>query len=158
MSARDSHCGWCGCPFRPEAAWPRLCAACGRKTYQNPLPVALLLVPVDGRLLVVRRAKGTGRGQLALPGGFIECGETWQEAAARELFEETGVRVAAASVRLFDARSTERFLLIFGLAPPQSELPPFVRCEECSARELLDGPRPLAFPAHTEVVERWFGG
>ena len=58
--------------------------------------MALALVPVDNGLLVVRRNKKAdpGFGQLALPGGYVDFREAWQDAAARELREETGIRLA----------------------------------------------------------------
>src|SRR5690606_33625987 len=56
MYQKDSHCSYCGRPFRPDAPWPRICTHCGRTTYRNPLPVAVVLLPIDDEgLLVVRR-------------------------------------------------------------------------------------------------------
>jgi ADP-ribose pyrophosphatase YjhB (NUDIX family) len=45
----------------------------------NPVPLVATLVPVDNGLLVVRRGIQPGRGRLALRGGYINLGETWQE-------------------------------------------------------------------------------
>jgi ADP-ribose pyrophosphatase YjhB (NUDIX family) len=60
--------------------------------YRNPIPVVVLAVPVeDLGVLMVRRVKPPAG--LALPSGYIEHGELWPDAAARELAEETGIRV-----------------------------------------------------------------
>jgi ADP-ribose pyrophosphatase YjhB (NUDIX family) len=139
--------------------WPRTCADCAAIRYINPLTVAVLLLPVDDGVLVVRRAIPPRQGQLALPGGFIEQGESWQAAAVRELREEAGIIVKPTEPRLFDALSApDGTVLIFGTAMPRhtSELPVFAAIAEVSERRVLAGPAPLAFALHTLVVERWF--
>ena len=79
----------------PDGEWPRVCAACGTIAYRNPLPVAVALLPVfDARgtgLVVITRTIEPQRGGVALPGGFVDLGETWQKAVVRELKEETGI-------------------------------------------------------------------
>src|SRR5579872_1926321 len=85
---RDTFCSYCGTRFADTTAYPRMCTACGAQTWANPIPVAVLLLPViDGArtgLLVVRRAIPPV-GKLALVGGFVEDHESWQAGAAREL-------------------------------------------------------------------------
>ncbi|GAA0950251.1 NUDIX hydrolase [Nonomuraea longicatena] len=49
-----------------------------------------------GRLLLIQRGRPPGEGLWSLPGGRVDAGETDAEALARELAEETGLRVAAA--------------------------------------------------------------
>src|SRR5439155_25795814 len=88
MAKRNAHCSYCGTRFADGAPWPRQCAACAQISYLNPLPVAVLVLPVDGGVLAIRRSIRPA-GKLALPGGFIDLGESLQAACARELREET---------------------------------------------------------------------
>jgi 8-oxo-dGTP diphosphatase len=75
--------------------------------YEHPRPALtadMLVVAGDPagerRVLVVRRGGEPYRGLLALPGGFVDVGETVEQAALRELQEETGVALEAAELRL----------------------------------------------------------
>lgn len=67
----------------------------------HPIPATIAAVVRDGQVLLVRRANPPDAGRWAFPGGKIEAGERIEDAAARELLEETGVR--AEPVQVFDA-------------------------------------------------------
>jgi ADP-ribose pyrophosphatase YjhB (NUDIX family) len=127
----------------------------------NPVPVAVLLLPVDGGLLCIRRAIEPGKGRLALPGGFIDIGETWEEAAVREVREEAGIRIDAEEVRHFQtvsSRAGDNVLIIFGRARERTlaELPDFAPTAETSERVILREAAELAFPLHTAAVREYF--
>jgi ADP-ribose pyrophosphatase YjhB (NUDIX family) len=157
---RNAHCSFCGAAFAEDQAWPRACAACGNVTYRNPIPVAVLLLPVDDGLLAIRRTIEPHIGKLALPGGYVNFGESWQEGAARELLEETGITIDAREVRDFRVLSApDSTVLIFGLAPAiaRDALPAFHANEETSELVVLPGPVEMAFPLHTQVVRQYFG-
>jgi ADP-ribose pyrophosphatase YjhB (NUDIX family) len=143
--------------------WPRTCVGCGEITWRNPLPVAVVLLPVRtgaGRpgVIVVRRDIEPARGELALPGGYIEVGETWREAAVRELREETGLKADARQVDLFDVESTPGTINIFGLLPARdaADLPPSAPTEEATEWLVLTEPHRLAFPTHTSALAAYF--
>lgn len=159
MSAKYTHCGWCGHRFE-DTPWPRTCAACAKTSYVNPLPVAVALVPVDGGLLTVRRGIEPRKGQIALPGGFIEVGEDWRRACAREVFEESQVVIDPDKIVDHCVLSApDGTVLIFGLAAPMTaaELPAFVPNTEVTERGVAyDLSEPLAFPLHTEAARRFF--
>lgn len=157
---QHSHCSYCGRPYGDVETWPRRCDHCGHMTFQNPTPVVVLLQPVDAGVLTVRRNIRPQVGELALPGGYVDMGESWREAAARELFEEAEIKIDAGGIVLFDVVSVPRNVLIFGVAPRLSsaQLPVFRPNDEVSERVIVGEPVALAFPAHTAVLERFLMG
>lgn len=73
-----------------------LCSACDFDFYQNPLPSAVAVIPdpeQSSSVLVLKRSINPGLGLWCVPGGFIKYGESPAEAAAREVYEETGAEV-----------------------------------------------------------------
>ena len=157
---RYAHCTFCGARFILNQPWPRRCGACGETSYLNPSPVAVAVQPVGTGLLAVRRGIAPARGRLALPGGFVDVGETWQAAAVRELFEETGVKADPAGVRLYDTVSApDGTILVFGLLPAlatPADLPLPPSSPEIQNREVLYGPTELGFSIHTAIAIRYF--
>ena len=160
MFTQHSYCSYCGHPFEIDQAWPRLCAVCGNTSFINPLPVAVVLLPVDDGLLVVRRNIEPQIGRLALPGGYINRGESWQQAGARELWEETGVVIQPESLHEFRVKSAPggTTLLVFGIAPAMrsQDLPPFTPNEETQEICELTAPQELAFSTHSETLREYF--
>jgi ADP-ribose pyrophosphatase YjhB (NUDIX family) len=159
VPSRSAYCSYCGQPFLIGQTLPLECASCGQITYQNPIPVAVTLLAVDDGLLVVRRGIDPQKGKLALPGGYINLGETWQEACARELQEETGVMIDPAEIKEFRVCSgLDDKIFIFGLASCRSsnELPPFNPTDETTERLVIYGPYELAFPLNTQMVAEFF--
>ncbi|MET0417316.1 MAG: NUDIX domain-containing protein [Actinoplanes sp.] len=157
---RFAHCTFCGARFTAGQPWPRRCGACGETSYQNPAPVAIAVQPVADGLLVVRRGIPPARGRLALPGGFVDLNESWQAAAVRELFEETGLQADESAVRLYDTVSApDGTLLVFGLLPglPDAGMLPVSEPNgESMGWEVVSGPVELGFSLHTAVARRYF--
>lgn len=69
----------------------KYCPKCDFINYKNPLPVALAIAIKDKDFLLIKRGLPPRKGMWASPSGFIEIGETAEEACLRELKEETGV-------------------------------------------------------------------
>ncbi len=154
----NSYCSYCGEKFNCGELWPKGCQQCGNTNYLNPIPVVVLLVPVGNGLVVARRNIEPQKGALVLPGGYLDLGETWQEGAARELVEETGILISADDITLYDvSNGLDNTLVISGLAAkqPRSCLKPF-SSSETQEIDLIEEPINLGFPLHNLLVRRYF--
>lgn len=88
------HCPRCGAAAMTRRGGHLRCGACGHQHYVNPaVAVGALVVDPAGNLLLIRRAKDPGKGLLGMPGGFIDAGETAEDALRREAREEVGLEL-----------------------------------------------------------------
>lgn len=146
--------------FLNTDGYPRACDTCGQVTYANPTPVAVTLLPANDGLVVVRRNIEPKKGQLALPGGFMNLGETWQKACSRELEEETGLIAHPDDIQLFDVVSVPNGnLLVFGFAPKITNLNLSTLKHDHEVSEVAvirEDFVELAFPTHTQMAREWF--
>jgi ADP-ribose pyrophosphatase YjhB (NUDIX family) len=140
--------------------------------WANPVPVSIVLLPVDARaeggtrqgLLVIRRAIEPGIGRLALVGGFVEEQETWAQAGAREVREEVNLEIDERLLAPFWFTSTapRPNRVLFSVAAPleAGALGSFAPNHEVSERGLIFGPDGLedlfAFSLHVEAARRYF--
>lgn len=171
---RDAFCSFCGTAYAAPLSYPRSCASCKTQIWANPIPVSVILVPVEmggdppnppaqplesggeprarearTGLLVIRRAIPPQIGKLALVGGFLEEHEPWAVGGAREVREETGVIVDEKSITPFWFTSTEprpNRVLLFGISAPvdASAIGAYQPNHETSERGLVFGPEGLA--------------
>ena len=87
-------CGRCGSRTVAEQGGIRLaCPVCDLHQFPRTDPVVIMLVHHAGRALLARGTRFPGRRLFSALAGFIEPGESAEEAVARETFEETGVRL-----------------------------------------------------------------
>lgn len=70
------------------------CPACGSsvKSYRNPVPTVDIIIEINGGIVLIER-KNEPKGW-ALPGGFVDYGEKLEDAAMREAYEETSIRIS----------------------------------------------------------------
>ena len=89
------YCPACGSSrFAENNLKSKHCADCGFTYYANPSSATVaFILRSDGCLLVARRGKEPALGTLDLPGGFVDMDETVEQGMAREILEETGLRV-----------------------------------------------------------------
>jgi ADP-ribose pyrophosphatase YjhB (NUDIX family) len=126
--------------------------------YDDMPTVVVVLVPVEGGLLMIRRGLADGYGQLALPGGYQMRGESWQEAGAREVLEETGLQIAAEPLRLLSVVTTpdRRQNLLFCESQPARFADRGEPDGEVLEVLVVDAPVRTAFPTHDAMVAAFF--
>jgi NAD+ diphosphatase len=89
--ARHRFCANCGARTAPHhAGWARLCPVCSTEHYPRTDPVVIMLAEFEDRVLIGRQAS-FAPGRYSALAGFVEVGESIEEAVARELNEEAGV-------------------------------------------------------------------
>ena len=91
---RNGFCSNCGAAtsfFR--AGWGRTCRACGAEHYPRVDPVVIMLADFEGKVLLARQRQYPA-GRFSALAGFVEPGESIEEAVARELMEEAALPVA----------------------------------------------------------------
>ena len=103
------------CSRPADVEFPRriVCAHCGYEAYYNPKPVAGA-IPVDeaGRVILLRRGFDPGRGLWTFPGGFVDLGESVQDAARREADEELRISIEIEDLVGVYSRGEDRVVLI----------------------------------------------
>jgi ADP-ribose pyrophosphatase YjhB (NUDIX family) len=92
---KKKFCPFCGTRLTTrdlEGSLRLFCEHCNEAIYENPIPATCIVVVDDSeRVILVKRSVPPKEGFWCLPGGFMELGETPEQAALRELEEETGL-------------------------------------------------------------------
>lgn len=156
------HCGVCGSLLEErkiEGRMRPLCVQCGTIAYENPLPVAATVVANErGEVLLVRRARHPMKGMWCLPCGFAEKDEQIEEAALRELEEETHLRGRV--VRLLDVVTARNYfygnlvMITFEVGEVTGTPTPGDDAAAVGYFPLNRIP-PLAFPCQERAIQRY---
>lgn len=104
------HCIECG--ERLEIRWYEqdqrdrlVCPSCNAIRYENPRILVATMLTYQDKLLLCRRAEKPSLGKWNPPSGFMELGETLEQAAARETWEEVGVKINPSQLDLYTVTS-----------------------------------------------------
>lgn len=177
-SVKNSHCSYCGTRFTEQKLWPRKCFRCYNDSFSNPLPVVVVMQVVDNfgqgnrkGIIIQQRGIEPKKGGWALTGGYIDDGETWEEAGVREVYEEMGLEIKQNSLELYDVTSSTNknniLICCVSRAPydwngyDDPGLKDFFERSkqfpnhEVEAVDIMWEERELAFPAHTEWANKF---
>lgn len=149
----------------PDARDRFKCPACGFMLYFNSASaVAAMILDASGRLLLIRREREPARGRLAMPGGFVDAGESAEEALLREIREEVGLELRDV---MYFASYANRYLYA-GVTYNTLDLFFLCASEDSSRATALDGvasvewrdpqtvaDRDIAFPSMREALRAY---
>ena len=157
MATDDKFCPSCGSrlALRENEGQARpVCPDCGRVMYYDPKLAATCVVERDGRTLFVQRAMPTGYGLWSLPGGYVDRGELVEDAAAREVLEETGLQVVTEDlIGVFSQAQHPVVVVAYTASETGGELSAGPECLDLGFFALDELP-PLAFPRDAEIIRR----
>lgn len=103
------------CAGPADVSFPRSlnCELCGYRALWSPEPVAAAIPrDQDGRIWLLRRALHEGAGRWTFPGGFVELGESVEDAARRETREELQIEIELGGLVGVYSRAEERVVLV----------------------------------------------
>jgi len=161
--SRQRHCGLCGAPTAPRSAGHMLaCTSCGAEFFPRLDPAIIVLV-TDGAKALLGRQASWPAGRYSALAGFVEPGESLEQAVAREVEEESGVLIT--ETRYFASQPWPfPASLMLGFHARASAGPVRLDGELEDARwfefdELRSAPNVLLPPAYTiarRLIEAWF--
>ena len=133
----------------------KICESCSHIFYESSKIVVVCIPQWQDRILLCRRAIEPRKGHWCLPGGYLETGETLEEGAQREVYEETFATVE--NLKLFSKADLIHLNLIMFCFLGQMKDETFDTGEECLEVSLFEVPElqqmELAFNAHRLSME-----
>ena len=158
MDQEDKFCPSCAAALETKEVFGHdrpVCPDCGRVIFYDPKVAVICIVPRDGKVLMIRRATELGYGQWGLPGGYVDRGEVVERAAAREVWEETGLEVDAGDlIGLFSEPGNPVMVAVYIARETGGTLAAGPEALEVGFFD-LDRLPDLAFPRDREVLAKW---
>lgn len=155
---RPRFCPRCGVALTEAKVEDRLrpvCPACGFVWYQDPKVAACTIPAIEGRVVLVRRGIEPARGRWVFPGGYMDRGETVEEAAVRETLEETGLSVQIRGLSgVYSYRDSIVVVVVYRVAVVGGSLQPGGECLEVRTFAAEEIPwDDLAFPSTRDALQ-----
>ena len=156
-------------PDIPAGENPFRCHHCDYSHFFAPATaVGGLLINEANELLLVRRARDPGKGMFGLPGGFVDSGETVEQALAREVMEETKLTLSSFDYlasfpnlyvyRGIQAHVIDMFYVVTAVSPEKIELAPEELDSYLWCRPNQDQLDQMAFPSNRRAIQLWLSG
>src|SRR5262245_2461294 len=147
-------------PIPPDGRIESVCARCDFIYYLHSKVVAGTIPGEDGRILLTRRAIHPAHGKWTFPGGYVDWSEPVDDAAIRETYEETGLKVALDGlVGVYSYPSTPVVVIVYRAQVTSGAI---TLCHENDRVEWVEPEAipwgELAFPSTTAALRDYLAG
>lgn len=153
------YCQRCGAPTQErdiDGRARQVCTACGAVTWLDPKVAVAVVIERDGKVLLGLRAEGTREpGKWSIPAGFIDRGERIEDAAAREMAEETGLDITLGPILTAISDTGDPVILLVYPALSASGDPVAGDDLDEIGWFAPDALPDLAFPHDTDILATW---
>lgn len=158
MTGQINFCQRCGSKLIEKRVGGKqrpVCPSCGHVAFLDPKLAAIALVSMDGKLVLVRRAIQPAIGRWSYPGGYVDRGEAVEDAAMREVKEETGLDVRLTGLLgLYSTADTTVVLAAYSAEVTGGTLAPGSEAQETGLFDPDELPT-LPFPHDDQILADW---
>ena len=158
MPGEFNYCPRCGHELAEKSIEDRprpYCPSCDYVVFMDPKLAVVVLISVDAKLVMVRRANEPALGRWSFPSGYVDRGEPVEEAGKREVMEETGLDVRMKElVGLYSARDQTVVLAAYSADVVGGSLQPGHEVHEAALFSVDELP-PLPFPHDYQILGDW---
>ncbi|MDP2743446.1 MAG: NUDIX hydrolase [Dehalococcoidia bacterium] len=151
-------CPHCGRPLILAEVAGRVrptCFPCGFSQFPDPKVATGVIATRSGRILLQQRRHPPGKGLWSFPGGFVDAGERVEEAALREILDETHVEIRLEGlVGVYSQPGQPVIFIVYHGVILSGEPSPGQESLAVGLFSLEELP-PLAFPHDVEVLRHW---
>lgn len=131
------------------------CPQCGYVVFFDPKLAAVVLVEMEGKLVMVRRGVEPALGRWAFPSGYVDRGEAVEDAAVREVGEETGLQVEVTDfIGLYSRTGATVVLAVYAARVEGGELKAGFDAVEVALMDPDELP-PLPFYHDDQILADW---
>ena len=158
MTPEDKFCPSCAAVLQTKEIFGQdrpVCPDCNRVMFYDPKVAVICIVPRNGQVLMIRRGTDVGYGLWGLPGGYVDRGEVVESAAAREVWEETGLEVEVGGLLgLFSEPGNPVVVAAYAAQETGGTLEAGPEALETGFFSVEQLPE-LAFPRDREILKNW---
>ena len=158
MHVDNTYCHRCGEILVEREIAGRLrpsCESCGETVFVDPKVAVAVVASDGGRILMVKRAIDPMMGRWSLPAGYVDRGEEVEEAAVREVREETGVEVRLDSLLgVYSRQGAPVILVVYAATITAGVATPGEEAQDVGLFNVDEMPE-MPFPHDDQIMKDW---